>query len=100
MEVTPWISLAPSETVLAGQWVLKNDRVTPDDVCKRIMDLTGTVLVEMDRDPSGWDVLYRDPGDGRLWELTHPQSERAGGGPPQLKVITGQDAQRKYRASL
>ena len=43
-----------------------------------------------------WSCLYRDPGDGRLWELTYPQSEYHGGGAPRLAVIDGQAAAERY----
>ena len=47
-------------------------------------------------DASGWDVLFRDPTDGRLWELIYPQSEPHGGGPPQLRCLTADEARQKY----
>jgi hypothetical protein len=41
------------------------------------------------------ETLYRAPDDGRYWEWTYPQSEMHGGGPPQLKYLTYQEASKK-----
>jgi hypothetical protein len=41
-----------------------------------------------------------DPDDGRYWERTYPQSEKHGGGPPQLKCLTFQEASKKYGVSV
>jgi hypothetical protein len=90
------IEIEPSETVLTGQWSLQGGRVVADDVCKRILSLTNSQLVEVGRDASGWNTLYRDPSDGRYWELTYPQGELQGGGPPQLRHIAIQEAKQKY----
>jgi hypothetical protein len=62
----------------------------------RIDQLIAHELVEVSRLPSGWAVLYRDPQDARLWELTYPQGELHGGGPPRLTSIPAQDARERY----
>ena len=41
-------------------------------------------------------ALYRDPNDNRLWELIYPQSEMHGGGPPELRNLTFNEARQKY----
>ncbi len=81
------MSIGPSETVLTGQWRSQGGRVVADDVCMRILTLTKTYLIEIVRDASGWGALYRDPYDGRYWELTYQQGELQGGGPPQLMCV-------------
>jgi hypothetical protein len=53
-------------------------------------------LERVSPDWSGWEILYRDRHDGRLWELTFPQSELQGGGPRKLSHVTAFDAQLKY----
>ncbi|MHB1530434.1 MAG: Imm27 family immunity protein [Acidiferrobacteraceae bacterium] len=63
-----------------------------DDVCKRIIALTESHLQEIGRDASGWNTLYQDPTGGRYWELSYPQSELHGGGPPELRYLTAEQA--------
>lgn len=90
------IEINPSETLLTGKWLLQGGHPVADDVCKRILALTKTHLTQIGRDASGWDTLYRDPNDRRYWELVYPQSELQGGGPPQLKCLTEDEAKQKY----
>ena len=79
---------------------MRDGRVVADETCQRINELTTSHLKELGRDSSGWDVLYRDPDDGRLWELTYPQSELQGGGPPQLRCLTTDEAKKKYSPAV
>jgi hypothetical protein len=94
------MSIDPSETIFTGRWILRGGRPVADDVCKRIFDLTEAHLVKLGSDATGWDVLYRDPTDGRYWELAYPQGELHGGGPPQLKCLTIEEARQKYGAKI
>ena len=94
------MNIKPSETVLTGQWVLQGGRPVADDVCKRILALTKSHLLEVGRDASGWNTLYRDPTDGGYWELVYPQSEIHGGGPPELRCLTTNEAREKYGTQL
>jgi hypothetical protein len=91
------MDLAPSETVLTGQWIVQDSTVHADDVSRRIEWLVRARLARVAADASGWEVLYRDSRNGRLWELTHPMSEMHGGGPPQLQLIAVERARTKYR---
>jgi hypothetical protein len=84
------------ETVLTGQWLTSQGAPVADETCRRIHALTQNHLVGLGRDASGWDTLYRDPTDGRLWELTYAQSEVHGGGPPQLRCLSPTEARTKY----
>jgi hypothetical protein len=90
------IDIKASETLLTGRWVLQGGRLAADDVCDRIFALTKSYLVEVARDASGWNTLYRDPNDGRYWELTYPQGELQGGGPPQLRCVQAKEVTEKY----
>jgi len=70
-----------------------------DDVARRITRLVESHLLELATSPSGWETLFRDPADGRLWELTWPQSTLPGGGPPRLTHVTAEAARLKYGAA-
>jgi len=82
------------------------NRLRPDEVelyrpgdsatALRIGELTSTHLKEVGRSEDGWASLYKDPGDGRFWELTYPQGELHGGGPPRLALVSATDAARRY----
>ncbi len=41
-------------------------------------------------------MLYRDPADNRLWELSYPNSALHGGGPPMLRNCTLLEFKLKY----
>jgi len=89
---------ATHETDLVGAWLMKREKVVADPIYQRIEWLISQHLVQLGADSSGWDELYRDPSDDRLWELTWPQSEMHGGGPPRLTCLTIDSARRKYGA--
>ena len=67
-----------------------------DAAAARIDRLINGLLIKIGTDLSGWETLYRDPQDGRYWELTFPQSEMQGGGPPRLRHISDKEATQKY----
>ncbi|MBL0317838.1 MAG: hypothetical protein IPP74_00790 [Alphaproteobacteria bacterium] len=85
-----------SETEITGSWLMKEGRVINDEASYRINDLISTYLLKLGKDISGWNTLYRDPYDGRYWELIYPQSEIHGGGPPQLRCIKEEEIKNKY----
>ena len=58
--------------------------------------LIGAAIIVWACVSAGWETLYRDPRDGRLWELTYPQSEMHGGGPRRLHVLSRDEAAAKY----
>jgi hypothetical protein len=87
---------SPDETELVGRWQLINGRVRADATCERIEHLVSTQLIRLGSDASGWDELFRDPFDGRLWERTYPDSDSEGGGPPRLACISRDAALEKY----
>jgi|APLak6261658528_1056013.scaffolds.fasta_scaffold18515_2 hypothetical protein len=89
---------AGHETDFVGTWKLRREAIVADPACERIEWLISNHLVQLTADPSGWDELYRDPEDGRLWELAWPQSEMHGGGPPRLTCLTIDAARSKYGA--
>ena len=89
-------SLQPHETRLTGAWLVTPHGVKGDEACNRIAELLKEQLKELARDASGWDALYRDTRDGRLWELIYPHGEMHGGGPPELICLSDTEARRKY----
>ncbi|HJS44770.1 MAG TPA: Imm27 family immunity protein [Rhizomicrobium sp.] len=93
------MSIQPDESDLIGSWVFDGNRVTRDAVEQRIEKLIGSYLEEISISPESgaWEVLYRDPNDGRFWELTYPQSEMHGGGPKRLTNISDEMAASKYQ---
>ena len=99
---SPIAELAPEEVDLRGNWIVQKDRaVVGDAMEQRIEWLTTQKLERIANDSSGWDILYRDPRDGRLWELTYPRSEMHGGGPRRLCIISRDEAAVKYeRAAI
>lgn len=84
-------TLQPDETCLTGEWLFDGERVQADDVQKRIGWLVESVLTPVSKPQSGWLSLYKDDRDGRLWELSYPQSEMHGGGPSKLRLVTEED---------
>jgi hypothetical protein len=85
-------AIAPLETLLLGVWRTTSHGIEADETCARIDALVKDHLKQLGSRDGGWTQLFRDPSDGRLWELTYPQSEMHGGGPPSLKVISPQEA--------
>jgi hypothetical protein len=90
------LALRPSETLLKGEWIASANGVVADATCKRIDALTEGLLRHLANDATGWESLFQDPTDGRLWELYYPQSEMHGGGPPSLRNVTAVQASSKY----
>lgn len=94
---TPMTELAPDERDFRGDWLVQKDRsVITDATEQRIEWLIKQKLQRIAKDSSGWETLYRDPRDGRLWELTYPQSEMHGGGPRRLHIVSRDEAATKY----
>ncbi len=94
--------LAPNEILLNGSWVFEKGEMRGDVAEDRIGWLISKQLVQIAIHPEYgvWEILYRDPSDGRLWELTYPQGGMQGGGPKRLQVIGGEGAGAKYQVGL
>jgi immunity protein 27 of polymorphic toxin system len=88
--------LQPDETDIVGRWLERGSKVVGDPTCQRIWWLVAERLELLADSADGWDKLYRDPRDRRLWEHTYPQSEMRGGGPPRLTNIGIEEAHAKY----
>jgi Immunity protein 27 len=88
--------LQPGEVRLDGKWEFVGGKMRADPVTERIELLTTKYLTKVSMDASGWETLYRDPQDGRYWELTYPQSHMHGGGPPSLVLVEKDQVKSKY----
>jgi hypothetical protein len=89
------MTLKADETELRGSWLMRPGGLVADATCQRIEDLL-PALEKLGTSGAGWSALDRDPGDGRLWELTFWQSELHGGGPPRLAVVSLNEAHEHY----
>lgn len=89
-DTSDFADLAPHEVELHA-----GDR-EHDPVDARILWLARERLERAAGTNGGWDTLFRDPRDGRLWELTFPQGNLFAGGPRRLAVIAEADARAKY----
>lgn len=90
--------IAENEMELTGSWIFDGTANRADSVCERIHWLTAKCLKKLAVSPQwgDWEVLYLDPVDGRYWELTYPEGNLQGGGPPQLKTLPIDEAKQKY----
>jgi Immunity protein 27 len=93
---SPEERLHASETDLIGSWIKTGSGLASDSIEQRIEWLIGNYLRKVAKTSDGWDVLYRDPNDGRYWELTFPRGPIHGGGPRRLTSIADVDARHKY----
>ena len=95
------MKLEAHETILTGQWVKEASGVRADAVSERINWLTSDHLhkIAVSPESGGWEVLFRDPEDGRYWERTYPQGEMHGGGPPMLKWMPLESVRIKYHVA-
>jgi len=91
--------LQPDESLLSGSWTEFAARSVHDEVDQRILWLVTRRLVLVASAEAGWRQLYRDPRDGRLWELTFPHGSLHGGGPRRLSVLSSEVARESYRPS-
>ena len=90
------MKLEEQETQLKGNWLTEGSSIIADDISRRINWLIQNYLAKITQDESGWFILYRDPEDGRYWELSYPQGHLQGGGAPSLINISKEKAQEKY----
>ena len=86
-----------NHTEITGTWNLINGQIEADEMCKVIEQLISEKLVYLSVDNSGWYKLYKNEIDDSLWELSYPNSDLQGGGPPKLtKVLRDKFIEQKY----
>jgi hypothetical protein len=90
------MEIDPTETLITGNWVLQGGKAVGDRNCDRIERLTSSHLVFIKKDTSGRDSLYSNPSDGAFWVRVYPQSQMQGGGPPELRRLSLDEAKREY----
>jgi len=88
------MKIKPEETDLLGKWEVVDGQVVSDATAERINVLVDKYLEKVAG--SGWETLFRDPRDGRYWELIYPESSWHGGGPPRLTYLSKEQARGKY----
>ena len=89
------VAIERNETLIRGGCQRVDGRMAPDASLLRIHTLIDTELEKIRSTNDGWETLYRDRSDGRLWELFYPQSEMHGGGPESLRSIDTTQAEQK-----
>jgi hypothetical protein len=72
---------------IIGSWKDVNGRVVADENCDIIERIISEKLVYLADDKSGWNKLYINNIDKSLWELTYPEGDLQGGGPPTLTRV-------------
>jgi hypothetical protein len=90
------MEIQPDETLITGSWIFVNGRMVEDAAQKRINALSSGLLERIAETSGGWEILYRDPRDGRYWEKTFPHSGMHGGGPASLRALDGKTIREKY----
>lgn len=86
--------LRPEETRLVGATDGPGRREFDIPAIERINFLWENVLREIARIDQGWTIVLQDPGDGRFWLLSRLEGETQGGGYPELKTISPDEARR------
>jgi hypothetical protein len=84
------------EVLIVGNWIMVDGRAMSDDNELRIKELIEEDLRYLATSSDGWERLYTDPADGRLWEQTCLHGEMQGGGPQTLRCIGNVIAREKY----
>lgn len=95
------MKIESTENRISGSWNFSDGKMVEDENCKRIKFLTREVLNEIAKDESGWQTLYLNKEDNSYWELSYPQSEMHGGGPPELcRVMNNNELNERYNLQL
>lgn len=83
-----------NETEIIGQYLLVNNELVVNENVERVYNLINNNLKFLSVDESGWDALYIDESDLRLWERIYLESHLHGGGPPSLFLISYDNAKK------
>ena len=91
------MNLHSDERELIGKWIVVSGAVDGDETCKRIEEIVAYSLDMVSSNDGGWTKLFVDKNDGRYWELTYPNGEWHGGGPPTLTCVSDSYVRSKYK---
>ncbi len=91
----------PDEVNIFGARLDKHGNVSRDpEAGRRMSYLLNSYLVKVATDETGWRTLYRDPEDGRFWEMTFPYSHFQGGGPHLLTAVDLDLVRERYGSDV
>lgn len=85
---------------IVGQGIFQAGKIVPDASCKIIEHLISSHFVKVGDRENGWTTLYKEPVEQSYWELTYPDSELHGGGPPKLTKHSVEEVLEKYGECL
>jgi hypothetical protein len=74
------------EKEIVGKWIFEDGKIIADSNCQFIKSMIENDLKEIKVSEDGWTKQYEDK-NGIIWELTFPESDLHGGGPPKLTLI-------------
>lgn len=89
--------IAPTEFEIVGGFERKEGHLRPNANSHRIAELRNNLLQKIAGSARHFSVLYRDPNDGRYWELVSRNPEGHGGGTKSLIFISDNEAKIKYQ---
>ncbi|MBC6474267.1 MAG: hypothetical protein GDA48_16830 [Hormoscilla sp. GM102CHS1] len=91
---------ASKKNEIVGQWIFQAGKIVPDASCKIIEHMISSNFVKVSDREDGWTTLYKEPVEQSYWELTYPDSELHGGGPPKLTKLSEEEVLEKYGECL
>jgi hypothetical protein len=94
------VPVEDDEILICGGWERIGNRMVPDASLIRIQSMVAIKLERIADCAGGWETLFRDRSDGRLWERFYPSGEMHGGGPESLRRIDMASAEKKYAITL
>ncbi len=89
--------ISPDEFEIVGGFTQENGKLVPKKSSYRIVALCDNLLEKIISSEVHYSILYRDPNDGRYWELIFTEPEFHGGGTRKLTFISDNEAKVKYQ---
>jgi hypothetical protein len=95
-----FVAANDDEVLISGGWKRVGSRMVADPKLQRIHEMIATKLEKIADAGGGWETLFKDRSNGRLWERFYPHGEMHGGGPESLRSIDSAEAEHKYGVIL